>query len=99
MHLPRSVFSQRQLELFLWLLRVNGVDDVPSVRTMVALNAALQKLCGIETIEYLGKHGHRYYVNDISQIIAQVRVLSIIMSVRVVDPIAGNRQPQDFQLA
>ncbi|KAF8192221.1 hypothetical protein K438DRAFT_1762221 [Mycena galopus ATCC 62051] len=31
MHLPRSVFSQRQLDLFLWLLKVNNVDDVPSV--------------------------------------------------------------------
>ncbi|EAU90230.2 hypothetical protein CC1G_05768 [Coprinopsis cinerea okayama7 len=38
MHLPRSVFSQRQLELFLWLLRVNGVDDVPSVKAMKRIN-------------------------------------------------------------
>ncbi|KAJ7753154.1 hypothetical protein B0H14DRAFT_3096750 [Mycena olivaceomarginata] len=30
MHLPRSVFSQRQLDLYLWLLKVNNVDDVPS---------------------------------------------------------------------
>jgi hypothetical protein len=34
MHLPRSVFSHRQLELFLWLLKVNNVDDVPSVKSM-----------------------------------------------------------------
>lgn len=72
MHLPRSVFSQRQLDLFLWLLRVNQVDDVPAVKTMQTLNLALQKMCGISSIEYMGALGHRYYVNDLGQIIAQV---------------------------
>jgi len=38
MHLPRSVFSQRQLDLFLWLLKVNDVDDVLSVKSMQTLN-------------------------------------------------------------
>lgn len=73
MHLPRSVFSHRQLDLFLWLLKVNQVDDVPSVKTMQSMNAMLQKLCGIDTIPYKGALGHKYYVNNLSQIIAQVR--------------------------
>lgn len=72
MHLPRSVFSQKQLDLFLWLLRVNGVSDVPSVKTMKSLNEALQKMCGIDTLCYDGALGHRYYVNSLAQIIAQV---------------------------
>lgn len=72
MHLPRSVFSHRQLDLFLWLLRVNGVDDVPSVKTMQSLNERLQKLCGVESIRYNGALGHKYYVNNMAQIIAQV---------------------------
>lgn len=72
MHLPRSVFSHRQLELFIWLLKVNNVDDVPSVASMMELNSMLQKLCGIESIAYDGALGHRYYVNSLSQIIAQV---------------------------
>lgn len=72
MHLPRSVFSHRQLDLFLWLLKVNGVDDVPSVKTMQNVNAALQKMCGVESISYNGALGHRYFVNSLSQIIAQV---------------------------
>ncbi|KAF7357585.1 hypothetical protein MSAN_01354900 [Mycena sanguinolenta] len=55
MHLPRSVFSQCQLDLFLWLLKVNQVDDVPSVKSMQSLNVALQKMCGIDTILYNGK--------------------------------------------
>jgi hypothetical protein len=72
MHLPRSVFSQRQLDLFLWLLKVNDVDDVPSVKAMQTLNDMLQKMCGIDTIKYKGALGHIYYVNSLAQIIAQV---------------------------
>ncbi|KAJ3824671.1 hypothetical protein F5880DRAFT_353082 [Lentinula raphanica] len=71
MHLPRSVFSQRQLDLFLWLLRVNGVADIPSVKTMKSLNTSLQKMCGIETLCYDGALGNRYYANSLAQIIAQ----------------------------
>ncbi|KAJ3767096.1 hypothetical protein FB446DRAFT_822496, partial [Lentinula raphanica] len=71
MHLPRSVFSQKQLDLFLWLLRVNGVSDVPSVKTMKSLNEAIQKMCGIDTLCYDGALGNRYYVNSMAQIIAQ----------------------------
>jgi len=74
MHLPRSVFSQRQLDLFLWLLTVNDVDDVPSVKSMQTLNAMLQKMCGVDSIKYKGALGHTYYVNSLSQIIAQVRI-------------------------
>ncbi|KAI0638455.1 hypothetical protein C8Q77DRAFT_1188202 [Trametes polyzona] len=70
-HLPRSVFSQRQLDLFLWLLRVNDVEDVPSVRNMLRLNVVLQRACGIDSIAYKGVLGHPYYVNALNQIIAQ----------------------------
>lgn len=72
MHLPRSVFSQRQLDLFLWLLKVNDVDDVPSVKSIQSLNALLQSLYGIDSIPYKGALGHNYYVNSLAQIIAQV---------------------------
>ncbi|KAL1708926.1 hypothetical protein EV121DRAFT_276854 [Schizophyllum commune] len=72
MHLPRSVFSQKQLDLFLWLLKVNGVDDVPTVASMLRLNSVLQKLCGIETVGYNGALGHKYFVNNLAQIIAQL---------------------------
>ncbi|KAI0628275.1 hypothetical protein C8Q77DRAFT_1068295 [Trametes polyzona] len=71
MHLPRSVFSQRQLDLFLWLLRVNDVEDVPSVRHQLRLNTALQRACGVDSIAYKGVLGHTYYVNALHQIIGQ----------------------------
>ncbi|KAK7059475.1 hypothetical protein R3P38DRAFT_3303396 [Favolaschia claudopus] len=72
----RSIlFSQRQLDLFLWLLKVNEVNDVPSNRlknlTLTAPNAALQKMCGVDSIMYNGALGHKYYVNSLPQIIAQ----------------------------
>lgn len=72
MHLPRSVFSDRQLDLFLFVLRILGVDDIPSVRSMKTFNEELQKMCGIESMPYTGAMGNRYYVNSLSQILAQV---------------------------
>ncbi|KAK7041004.1 hypothetical protein R3P38DRAFT_2768420 [Favolaschia claudopus] len=49
-----SVFSQRQLDLFIWLLKVSNVDDVPSVKSMQELNAVLHNICGTESIAYDG---------------------------------------------
>ncbi|PPQ76395.1 hypothetical protein CVT26_015365 [Gymnopilus dilepis] len=63
MHLPRSVFSEKQLDLFLWLLRFNDVDNIPSVKTMKALNETLQKSCGIDTIGYDGVLGNNASTN------------------------------------
>jgi hypothetical protein len=77
MHLPLSVFSQKQLDLFLWVLHVNKVEDVPSVKTMKELNVELQNICGIDTIIYDGKLGHHYYVNNMSQILAQVCIVTL----------------------
>ncbi|KAF9076936.1 hypothetical protein BDP27DRAFT_1209356 [Rhodocollybia butyracea] len=71
MHLPRSVFSVRQLELFVWLLKINGVEDVTSVKTMKDLDSRLQKLYGIQTYKYKGAFGHTYYVNSLADIISQ----------------------------
>ncbi|KZV80099.1 hypothetical protein EXIGLDRAFT_630831, partial [Exidia glandulosa HHB12029] len=70
-HLPRSVFSERQLDLLLWSMKYNGVDDLPTVNTIKNLNTMLHSMCGIETIEYMGKMGHRYYVNSLADLIAQ----------------------------
>ena len=72
MHLPHSVFSQRQMDLLTWLLQINGVPDVPSVRTLKVLEDGLQKICGIETLPFTGAFGHKYHINSFSDIIAQV---------------------------
>lgn len=72
MHLPYSVFSQQQLDLFLWLLKVLNLDDVPSIKGMQAINQAIQKMCGIDSYMYNGQLGHCYFVNDLGKIVAQV---------------------------
>ncbi|KAK1235606.1 hypothetical protein PQX77_001159 [Marasmius sp. AFHP31] len=71
MHLPCSVFSQRQLDLFLWLLAVNGVNDVPSVYQMKTINEKLQQWVGIETTKKVSPFGNVYYQNSFAQILAQ----------------------------
>ncbi|KAJ8518506.1 hypothetical protein ONZ45_g4413 [Pleurotus djamor] len=48
-----------------------SLDDVPSVKKMVEINAELQKKCGIKTLKYSGAFGHKYYVNSLPDIIAQ----------------------------
>lgn len=72
MHLPRSVFSHRQLDILLWLLNVNGISDLPSIRGMQNLNKILQTMHGVSTLKYEGALGHTYYVNSLADIIAQV---------------------------
>ncbi|KAI5982275.1 hypothetical protein F5J12DRAFT_908289 [Pisolithus orientalis] len=72
MHIPHSVFSQHQLDLLMWLLHINGIQDVPSVRTMKTLEDGLQKICGIETLPFTGAFGHQYCMNSFSDIIRQV---------------------------
>ncbi|KAG1784306.1 uncharacterized protein HD556DRAFT_1251521, partial [Suillus plorans] len=71
MHLPRSVFSERQIDILLWLLRVNNVDDVPSVKSVKRIEDTIQRLCGIRSIPYDGALGHRYYVNSLADLIQQ----------------------------
>ena len=79
MHLPCLVFSCKQLDLFLWLLQVNNVNDDPSTKSLKTLNKILQNTCSIDTLAYEGKLGHHYHVNNMSQILAQVNFCSVIV--------------------
>lgn len=72
MHLPRSVFSQRQLDILLWLLEVNDVPQIPSAQSIKNLEVVMQKLHGVRTLAYDGALGHKYYINSFADIIAQV---------------------------
>ncbi|PPQ96192.1 hypothetical protein CVT26_004827 [Gymnopilus dilepis] len=72
MYFASFCILRRQLDLFTWLLRVNDVDHVPSVRTMNSPNAFLEKSCGVDTIEYDGVLGHQCFINRLSQTLAQV---------------------------
>lgn len=69
MHLPRSVFSHRQLDLFLWLLKVNNVNDVPSVKAMQNINAASWR-----TIAMRGKELQRDLVGGLCRCCSMLRL-------------------------
>lgn len=61
----------------LWLLKVNGVPQVPSAKTIHAHNATLHNMCGIRTLQYRGAFGTPFFVNSLADIISQVRALSL----------------------
>ncbi|TFK16634.1 hypothetical protein FA15DRAFT_606703, partial [Coprinopsis marcescibilis] len=69
-HLPRSTFSDKQMNIILWSHRCMGVP-VPSTCSMKRVQEVLQKLCGIRTSRYRGAFGNIYYVNDFHGMIAQ----------------------------
>ncbi|KAF9232535.1 hypothetical protein BU15DRAFT_90631 [Melanogaster broomeanus] len=60
-HLPRSLFSDAQMQVILWGLSVLGVDDVLLTRVLKDLDESLQH----QTL------GHVYYANHLPSIIAQ----------------------------
>ncbi|KAE9383178.1 hypothetical protein BT96DRAFT_1039175 [Gymnopus androsaceus JB14] len=53
------------------MLKVLGVDDTPSVKSMTEVDRKLQALYGIQTIKYKGALGHTYYTNSFADIISQ----------------------------
>ncbi|KAH9015450.1 hypothetical protein EDB85DRAFT_2156670 [Lactarius pseudohatsudake] len=71
MHLPRSSFSIRQLDIMNWLLNANGVSGTRSTASMRRLNKTLHDMCGIRMLPYDGALGNRFYVNSLADIIAQ----------------------------
>lgn len=71
-HLPRSLFSDNQMETILWCLSMLGLDNRPSLSTLKKVDVLLQEHCGIESIHYKGPLGHVYYANDLAMIITQV---------------------------
>ncbi|PCH36812.1 hypothetical protein WOLCODRAFT_52029, partial [Wolfiporia cocos MD-104 SS10] len=74
MHLPHSVFSRCQLDLFPWLLKVNSVNDVPSVHSMLKSNAALQQPCGIESKNQCDRPSNTVYDAALYQEMANPKV-------------------------
>lgn len=71
-NLPRSAFSDNQLEVLSWMLRVNGVDDVPSKAQQKDAQDEFRESHGVQSKKYSGALGHTYYVNSLGAIISQV---------------------------
>ncbi|KAI5985257.1 hypothetical protein EDD15DRAFT_2511676 [Pisolithus albus] len=97
-HLPRSLFSDSQLHVFLWGLSVLGVDSVPSTRTLKDLDNSLQSQYGVPSIRYQGSLGHVYYVNHLPSLIAQEMANPCIhIHIRHYPEDAGGRLDQPWQ--
>ncbi|KAI0258001.1 hypothetical protein BC834DRAFT_964009 [Gloeopeniophorella convolvens] len=71
MHLSRSAFSGKQLNILHWLLSSNGVPMTRSVKAMHAFNRSLHSTCGIRTIQFDGALGNKFFMNSLADIIAQ----------------------------
>ncbi|KAI6095059.1 hypothetical protein F5141DRAFT_1068718 [Pisolithus sp. B1] len=70
-HLPRSLFSDMQLHVFLWGLSVLGVDSIPSTRMLKDLVNSLQSQYRVPLIHYQGSLSYVYYVNHLPFLITQ----------------------------
>ncbi|KDQ25284.1 hypothetical protein PLEOSDRAFT_1027446, partial [Pleurotus ostreatus PC15] len=70
-HLPRSLWSESQLEIYLWSLRMFGVNKVPSIQMVKDFEDDLQARCGIKTLRREGKLGNLFYLNDLAGIVSQ----------------------------
>ncbi|KAL1722272.1 hypothetical protein EV715DRAFT_193061, partial [Schizophyllum commune] len=60
--LPRSQFSHTDIEVVSWLLRFNGVQEVPSMAQLTSARRVVEEGVGIEIKKHVGALGHTYYV-------------------------------------
>lgn len=74
-HLPRTAFTESQLKIVLWAMRICGVPNLPSAFTMKNIEDILQESYGVKTNRYMGAFGHPYCVNDLASLISRVNRL------------------------
>ena len=67
--------SESSMSVALWLMKINGVPNVPSVGQVKEARRQLERLYGIRTLEYTGKLGHTYYINSLGDLLAQVSAI------------------------
>ncbi len=60
------------MQLILWLLHELGAPDVPSYKTLRAMQKSLREICGSIPKAHKSGLGNHFYVNDIRDSIAQV---------------------------
>ena len=81
-NIPRSVFSDADIEVIMWLLKMNGVPDVPtSTYKLKKIGTMVKESCNIEVRRFLGAFGHTYYVVSPKSLVAMVCML--LYSLRV----------------
>ncbi|EFI26599.1 hypothetical protein CC1G_15371 [Coprinopsis cinerea okayama7 len=60
--IPRSVMSDLDKDVSLWLLSENGVPNVPSLWELKQISANVESYCGMNMKRHTGSMGHTYYV-------------------------------------
>ncbi|KLO05387.1 hypothetical protein SCHPADRAFT_946963 [Schizopora paradoxa] len=77
---PRNRLSDSMMKAILWAMRQCGAENVPSFKSLRALQEELRKSTSIETIEFKSVLGNIFYVNDISKLIANDFLFSTCLS-------------------
>ncbi|VDC00800.1 unnamed protein product [Peniophora sp. CBMAI 1063] len=100
-HLPRSVFSDSQMETINWCCTTLGIDSIPSVSWLKEMSDDLQDKIGIRTLRFQGALGHVYYANSLQDQIAQEFANPLISEhIRVfpedIEPSAGMGEARQF---
>jgi hypothetical protein len=71
-HLKRTTFSDIELDLMLWLMRMNGVVHVPTINQVKGVWDAMHAGARVKPQQHVGGLGHTYYLLNIGSIIADV---------------------------
>lgn len=75
-NLPRLRMSSNQFKMILWLLKEAGVPHVPSYASFRKMQAGLRDLCGSTPQPHTSSLGNIFYVNDVRESVARVRLFS-----------------------
>ena len=75
--IPRSVFSDADMEVILWLLHMNSVQDAPtSLYKVKKLQLLVGDACKVEIWHFAGQLGHTYYMVQVHSLISMVWIIN-----------------------
>ena len=64
------------MEVITWLLKMNGVPDVPtSTYKLKKIGKAVTESCNVEVRRFLGAFGHTYYIVSPKSLVGMVCML------------------------
>ena len=76
--LPRLRISNNIMRAFLHVMKEAGVPDVPSLETLRRRQTILRSLLAVPSRRTVSTHGNVFYVNDICEQIARVRMRALL---------------------
>ena len=78
-NLPRMRISNSIMNIFLWVLREAGAQDVPSLHHLRQVQTSLRKSSGVPTVQHKSPKGNIYSMNDPRTLVAMVRNTTVFM--------------------